>query len=168
MGYACPVCETPQRDGEHLANHLAFTAMLRGGDHETWLSEHAPGWETEDPDTLAARVTDLAESAVYDEVFEDTTDDHAGHEHAGDHSDTAGDPRQHSPGQSARSTPAGRGYDQTADATTVDEVMAEARRRTAEMYGLDEDVDEGSEADERGRSNERSEAADQQTSDEET
>ena len=37
MGYACPVCEDPQSDATHLANHLAFTAMLRGGEHGEWL-----------------------------------------------------------------------------------------------------------------------------------
>lgn len=74
MGYACPVCATPQRDGEHLAHHLAFTAMLHGGDHEAWLDEHAPEWETADPAGLAAAVTPHADPAEYHEVFEDTTD----------------------------------------------------------------------------------------------
>ncbi|RAW45108.1 hypothetical protein DQW50_10720 [Halorubrum sp. 48-1-W] len=74
MGYACPVCATPQRDGEHLAHHLAFTAMLHGDDHEAWLDDHAPGWETADPAGLAEDVVDHAEPAEYHEVFEDTTD----------------------------------------------------------------------------------------------
>ena len=39
MGYACPVCDHPQADARHLANHLAFTALARGGDHEAWLDD---------------------------------------------------------------------------------------------------------------------------------
>ncbi|SNR38898.1 DUF5810 domain-containing protein [Halorubrum vacuolatum] len=74
MGYACPVCVTPQRDGEHLAHHLAFTAMLHGDDHEEWLDEHVPGWGEMDPPGLAERVVPHAESAEYPEVFEDTVD----------------------------------------------------------------------------------------------
>ncbi|MFC6771069.1 DUF5810 domain-containing protein, partial [Halorubrum pallidum] len=56
MGYACPVCETPQRDGEHLAHHLAFTAMLHGDDHAEWLDDHVADWADRDPDGLAAEV----------------------------------------------------------------------------------------------------------------
>ena len=74
MGYACPVCATPQRDGEHLAHHLAFTAMLHDDDHRAWLDEHAPAWETADPAGLAEAVVEHAPPAEYDEVFEDTTD----------------------------------------------------------------------------------------------
>lgn len=76
MGYACPVCEVPQRDGEHLAHHLAFTAMLHGGDHEDWLEEHAPGWSDRKPEELAAEVTEYAATAEYHEVFEDTVHGH--------------------------------------------------------------------------------------------
>jgi len=101
MGYACPVCETPQRDGEHLAHHLAFTAMLHGGDHEAWLDERVPDWSDRDPAGLAAEVTPHADEAEYHEVFEDTVNrgrpdvdigahdgvgsgghGHAGHDHA--------------------------------------------------------------------------------------
>jgi len=100
MGYACPVCDTPQRDGEHLAHHLAFTAMLHGGDHEAWLDERVSDWSDREPAGLAAEVTPHAEDAEYHEVFEDTVDrgrpdvdlgahdgvgsgghDHAGHDH---------------------------------------------------------------------------------------
>ena len=72
MGYACPVCDTPQRDGEHLAHHLAFTAMLHGDDHEAWLDEHVADWSERDPAGLAADVTPHAADAEYNEVFEDT------------------------------------------------------------------------------------------------
>ena len=60
MGYACPVCETPQADAHHLANHLAFTALLGDDDHEAWLDEHTPGWDEAGEDELAERV--LAEA----------------------------------------------------------------------------------------------------------
>ncbi|MFC6731530.1 DUF5810 domain-containing protein [Haladaptatus sp. DYSN1] len=83
MGYACPVCDAPQMDGKHLANHLAFTAMLGNADHETWLDEHAPGWSDEGHRELAARVTEFAEEREYPQVFEDTTDQHD-HEHDDD------------------------------------------------------------------------------------
>jgi hypothetical protein len=78
MGYACPVCEDPQADGEHLANHLAFTAVLGDADHEDWLDEHAPGWGDTDPQELAERVSDHAEKREFPQVFEDTT---SGHDH---------------------------------------------------------------------------------------
>jgi len=73
MGYACPVCEAPEADGEHLANHLAFTAMLHGGDHEAWLDGHVPDWDGLDPDALAAEVVEFADAVDHDTVFEDTT-----------------------------------------------------------------------------------------------
>ncbi|QSG09339.1 DUF5810 domain-containing protein [Halapricum desulfuricans] len=56
MAYRCPVCEAVQADAEHLANHLAFTAVIRGGDHEAWLDERFADWGEDDPETLAARV----------------------------------------------------------------------------------------------------------------
>ena len=76
MGYRCPVCGDPQADDVHLANHLAFTAMVRGGDHEAWLDEQVPDWERQDEESLAAVVTELAASAEYPQVFEDTTGEH--------------------------------------------------------------------------------------------
>lgn len=76
MGYACPVCDTPQRDAEHLANHLAFTAMLHGDAHETWLDDHVPEWGDAGAAELAPVVADHAEETTYEEVFEDTVHDH--------------------------------------------------------------------------------------------
>jgi hypothetical protein len=76
MGYACPVCGDPQADAEHLANHLAFTALLGDEDHEGWLDEHAPDWDQTDADALAETVTDRAESVEFPQVFDDTTHDH--------------------------------------------------------------------------------------------
>jgi hypothetical protein len=74
MGYACPVCETPQADAGHLANHLAITAIARGGDHEAWLDEHVHDWEDMDEDGLAEAVVEHAADADYPQVFEDTTE----------------------------------------------------------------------------------------------
>jgi hypothetical protein len=85
MGYACPVCGDPQSDAGHLANHLAFTAMLRGGDHEDWLDAHVGEWADLDEAALAERVTPHAEEAAFPQVFEDTTGEEAtDHEHGGD------------------------------------------------------------------------------------
>jgi hypothetical protein len=84
MGYACPVCGDPQADAEHLANHLAFTAMARNDDHEAWLDEHVPDWAESDAESLAAVVTDHAESADFPQVFEDTTDHDHDHDHGRD------------------------------------------------------------------------------------
>jgi len=82
MGYGCPVCGTPQADARHLANHLAFTAMLHGEDHRAWLDEHVLDWETTGEEELADRVVDLAGDAEFPQVFEDTTDrTDAGHDH---------------------------------------------------------------------------------------
>jgi hypothetical protein len=75
MGYACPVCDDPQQDAEHLANHLAFQAMTHGDDHESWLDDAVPGWETSGPAELAPHVAAVAEAADYDVVFDDTTPD---------------------------------------------------------------------------------------------
>lgn len=61
MGYACPVCEDPQVDAKHLADHLALTALLGDDDHEAWLDDHAPGWTQEDDAWLGERVVDEAE-----------------------------------------------------------------------------------------------------------
>ncbi len=73
MGYVCPVCDHPQHDAEHLANHLAVTALTHGDGHEAWLDEHAPGWVEESPATLGDRVASRAEETAHETVFEDTT-----------------------------------------------------------------------------------------------
>ena len=72
MGYACPVCADPQADAGHLANHLAFTAMLGDEAHEEWLGEHAPGWESMGESDLAEVVREAAEETEFPQVFEDT------------------------------------------------------------------------------------------------
>ncbi|KAB7515949.1 hypothetical protein DM867_02060 [Halosegnis rubeus] len=104
MGYACPVCDDPQVDARHLANHLAFTAILGDDGHEAWLDEHAPDWAEEGEAELAERVREFAEEDEYPQVFEDTTGgrsdresgrsgelfeseghDHSGHDHGHAH-----------------------------------------------------------------------------------
>ncbi len=74
MGYACPVCDAPQADGEHLANHVAFTAMLHGDEHADFLDARVDGWEEKTPPELALELLPHADEAEYDEVFEDTTE----------------------------------------------------------------------------------------------
>jgi hypothetical protein len=124
MGYACPVCEDPQADDIHLANHLAFTALARGGDHEAWLDEHVPEWEQYDDEGLAATVTELAEEMEYPQVFEDTTGDH-GHDHTHDSSHQQG-------GQSTRTQMdlSGMGVDSS---DMLDEEAREALAEAREM-----------------------------------
>jgi len=72
MGYACPVCSDPQADAGHLANHLAFTAMLGDDDHEAWLDEHVPAWAEAGEAELADAVADLVEETEFPQLFEDT------------------------------------------------------------------------------------------------
>ncbi|MGM0592167.1 MAG: DUF5810 domain-containing protein [Halobacteriota archaeon] len=126
MGYACPVCGTPQRDGEHLANHLAFTAMLRHEGHEAWLDDNVADWADMRPEDLAEMVVPHAEESEYEEVFEDTVhgSDHAGHGHV-DH---------HHHGASGREAfPA----DEPLDAATQ-QVVERAKRLTSEMHDDEE------------------------------
>jgi len=127
MGYECPVCEDPQSDATHLANHLAFTAMTGGDDHEAWLDERVPDWAEFGPAELAEHVTEYADETDFPQVFEDTTDDADGH---GDHAHT--DPSDLPPG-------AQRGNRSLSDDDR--DVLAEARDLTREM--LNEDVDSG-------------------------
>ncbi|MFB6111230.1 MAG: DUF5810 domain-containing protein [Halobacteriaceae archaeon] len=67
-GYRCPVCEAPQPDLEHLANHLAFTAMLGDERHETWLDEHTPEWAELAPAGLGEVLSDRVEAVDIDGV----------------------------------------------------------------------------------------------------
>lgn len=72
-GYECPVCGVPQAEPQHLANHVAFAAMLDEADHEDWLDEHAPDWSEMSPDELADVVVEHAPES--DVEFEES--DHA-------------------------------------------------------------------------------------------
>ncbi|WP_240452012.1 DUF5810 domain-containing protein [Halostella salina] len=138
MGYACPVCETPQADAEHLANHLAFTAMLGRDDHEAWLDDHAPGWDGDDPETLGERVVEFAEETEYHEVFEESgTHDH-GHGSFEDELE-----RQVGGRGAAGRGAAGRG-DLSGEAS---DILAEARAMTERMHDDGEqEADDDSEA----------------------
>ena len=73
MSYLCPVCAAPFGGGKPLADHLAVTAILHGGDHETWLNDTVADWASLSRADLGERVVDHAETA----------DDH---EHIGEHS----------------------------------------------------------------------------------
>jgi hypothetical protein len=147
MGYACPVCSDPQADAGHLANHLAFTAILGDADHETWLDEHVPEWNEMGEAELAAVVTDHVEETEFPQVFEDTVgspedpDDpleersgalfeESGHGHAHDH-----DHGDHAPGVDTSGP---------VDAET-EAILEEAREMTREMLRDGDDADEEAE-----------------------
>lgn len=155
MGFACPVCEIPQQDATHLANHLAFTAMVHGDEHEAWLDEHVDDWSAHGEAELAPKVAELAAEADYEQVFEDTA-------HAHDH----GNRRQQE--AIGGEQPAGIDPEVAAAAGSdrLDEearsVLEEARAMTAEMLASDAaGRDEGASADESTeRTNEADEAGD--------
>jgi hypothetical protein len=129
MGYACPVCEEPQADAGHLANHLAFTALTGGDDHEDWLDEHVPEWGELGEDELAAEVVELAEETEF--PFEAGGHDHQHGQH--DHGHGV-DPQQ------ARERASGELDDEAA------EILEEAREMTEAMQ--DEDTADSESADE--------------------
>ncbi|WP_227352789.1 DUF5810 domain-containing protein [Haladaptatus salinisoli] len=120
MGFACPVCETPQSDGEHLANHLAFAAIMGDDEHEAWLDEHAPGWDDQGPDELAPRVAERAPETEYPRVFDDTVDDRHDHRLEDELREAGGYGR----------SVGGQGAEMGAEARAI---LDEARRMTEEM-----------------------------------
>jgi hypothetical protein len=126
MGYACPVCGDPQADDVHLANHLAFTALARGGDHEDWLDETVPDWAEMDDDSLADRVVDHADEQEYPQVFEDTTG-HADHDHS-----QGRDRQEGMPGGDVHDAMLEEAEERLADEDMpdTDDVLAEARELT--------------------------------------
>lgn len=118
MGYACPVCEDPQADTSHLANHLAFTAMTGGDDHEAWLDETIGDWGQFGETELGELVADHAEEREFPQVFEESGLE----DHDDDHS-----------------MPAGADSQRNRDLSEADAaVLEEARELTREM--LDGDV----------------------------
>ncbi|RXK47319.1 DUF5810 domain-containing protein [Halorientalis pallida] len=139
MGYACPVCEDPQADAEHLANHLAFTALLGDDAHEAWLDEHAPDWDQADADALAATVTEIAAETDYPQVFENTVD---GHDHDHDHERSGA--LFDDEGRAVE-----RGRERARDLSGLDDadedILEEAREMTRRMRG--EGESEGGDAD---------------------
>ncbi|UPW02215.1 DUF5810 domain-containing protein [Halorussus gelatinilyticus] len=143
MGYACPVCETPQSDAEHLANHLAFTAMLGDDDHEEWLDDHAPGWSDDGEDELAERVEEYAKEVGFPQVFEDTTHDHAGDEPQGGELFEDELERANSQGRGSMASGTGAGAAGTGSLDgDAQSILQEAREMTEEM--LDESDEEES------------------------
>jgi hypothetical protein len=131
MGYACPVCSEPQADGEHLANHLAFSALLGHDDPAEWLDEHAPGWGDDDPDDLAERVAPHCDSVEYQTVFDDTTGERPDVDVQTPGHGPSGPPRAPGPNQLDRE---------------AREILEEARRMTERRRGQDEgdgEVDAG-------------------------
>jgi len=150
MGLACPVCETPHPDPEHLANHLAFTAMLGDDDHEAWLDDHAPGWEDDGEADLADRIADHAPEVGYPQVFDDTT---GSHDHSHGDEPRGGDlfedelERANSRGRGSMASGAsGRGAGAGALDGETQEILEEAQEMTREM--LDDDESEGGTANE--------------------
>ncbi|MGB9930980.1 DUF5810 domain-containing protein [Haloarcula amylolytica] len=123
MGYACPVCDDPQADDVHLANHLAFTAMTGGDDHEAWLDERVPDWGQLGEDELSTEVVEYADETEFPQVFEDTVD-RSGDGHSHDHEHGHG----HDLPQGADRH---RGSNALSDHDS--EVLAEARDLTREM-----------------------------------
>ncbi|AFK19737.1 hypothetical protein E6P09_01475 [Haloferax mediterranei ATCC 33500] len=148
MGYACPVCDAPQRDETHLANHLALQAIVHGDDHETWLDEHAPDWDSMNPDSLGPVVSDFAEEHEFDEVFEDTVDRTQRHKHGHGHEHGIG--HEHGHGQ----TPQFGGRDGSEPLSgDAARIFEEARSLTEEMQddeGGTNDDESGANGDESG------------------
>lgn len=168
MGYACPVCETPHPDTEHLANHLAFTSLLGDEDHEEWLAEHLPDWEEAGEHELANRVGEHAKEVEYPQVFEDTTHDH---DHSHDDEIRGGDlfddDSQFEAAAQRASGSAGAGGAGQLDAE-AQQILQEAQEMTEEMMedasGSEADADdsEADDADEESDdANEESDTADE-------
>ncbi|KAB1187406.1 MULTISPECIES: DUF5810 domain-containing protein [Haloferax] len=145
MGYACPVCDAPQRDETHLANHLALQAIVHSDDHETWLDEHAPEWASMNAERLGPVVADLADEHEFDEVFEDTVDRTHHHDH--DQQQFGG----HGAGQSL-----------SGDAARI---LEEAKDLTREMY---ETADEQADDEDDTRDDEGEQSADDDTDEKES
>ena len=129
MSYLCPVCASPFGGSEPLADHLAITAILHGGDHEAWLDETVADWASLSRAALGERVVDHAETA----------DDH---EHIGAHND--GGNHSHGEPEPASGLPngidaagSGREAGGTLDAD-AQAIIEEARELTREMHDKDE------------------------------
>jgi hypothetical protein len=162
MGYECPVCATPQADARHLANHMAFTAVLGDDDHEAWLDEHAPEWAEAGEAELAPRIAEHAPEGEFPQLFEDTvggleeegdpTDppeersgalfDDAGHahDHAHDHGHGVPlDPDRAGGARDDRTAHLAGGADPDELDEETREVLEEARDMTREMLAEEED-----------------------------
>jgi len=130
MSYVCPVCSSPQADAEHLANHLAFTAMLRGDGHEEWLDEHAPEWSEQGPETLAPTVAEHVPET-------ETELDH-------DHDDHGAEPSF----ERSLAQQSGYGRDNAPTDPEAERILAEAERMTEQMRAASEGEEEAETGDE--------------------
>jgi len=124
MSYLCPVCAAPFGGGEPLADHLAVSAILHGGNHEAWLDDTVADWDGLSRAALGERVVDHAE----------TTDDH---EHVGEHSHHDPEPASGLPNGIDSGASAHNAADSTLDAD-AQAIIEEARELTREMQGEDE------------------------------
>lgn len=146
MGYSCPVCATPQHDSEHLANHLAMTAMLHEDDHEAWLDEHIDGWGDLTPPELGKRVVDDLEEIDHDEAAAEQADIPEEFRDESDQQHDQGNPDIPEPPAAERGPPArGVGGDSLDEET--EEVLAEARELTEKRRELAAESDDSSGAD---------------------
>ncbi len=149
MGYACPVCSDPQADAGHLANHLAFTAILGDDEHEMWLDDHASGWNEMNERELATVVSERVEETEFPRIFDDTAGGLESESEPGDPlSERSGalfDEHQHGRTHShARGeTHPGGGTDMAGpfDAET-EAVLEEAKELTRQMLTDDEEAEE--------------------------
>lgn len=136
MGYACPVCGAKEADGEHLANHMAFTAMLRSDEHEDWLDDHVPDWPDRNPETLAPDITPHApetETEVHENERSRAANETAKRSHG-----VVTDEGAHPRGLDGELADHG-GYGRDSLSGDHQAVLEEARELTRQMYGLDEE-----------------------------
>ena len=125
MGYLCPVCEEPFGDEGQCANHLAVTAILHGGPHETWLAE-AVDEHRADPvdDWESVPRADLAE--IVADCAEETTD----HDHPGDHTHPVGEGHAVDDGQPVNEQSVTGGHE---GATQGQPAITESNAETAQL-----------------------------------
>ncbi|ERH06838.1 MAG: hypothetical protein J07HN4v3_02462 [Halonotius sp. J07HN4] len=132
MSYLCPVCAAPFGGDESLADHLAVTAILHGGDHEAWLDDTVADWASLSRADLGERVADHAETADDHEHIGEHS--HSDHEHG--HRDL--EPADGLPnGIDAAGSRREVGGDAALDAD-AQAIIEEARELTQEMQGKDE------------------------------
>jgi len=139
MGYACPVCESAQADAAHLANHLAFTAMLGDDEHEAWLDERVPDWADRSPATLGPDVAQYApERELEGAAAESGNGEQSERQHGPGHSHGSGTEAGGAPRfESEIARQGGYGRDAGIADGEVDRVLAEARDLTERMAGTD-------------------------------
>lgn len=137
MGYRCPVCEDPHPDGEHLANHMAFTGLLGDDVHEEWLDETVPSWSEMDPDSLGEALTEEVPEVELRDL--ETSDPQAGRPEIDSYQ---------------------RGSaDQDVD-PDIAAVLEEARELTREMHGTSDGTAEDGQLDGDAKSEDESEGED--------